>query len=139
MAAMGITVWLFWNSILLVITVAAVRAKRFPTVVLLTTIGLLLMWQHVAYTDVYYYGYRYGLPVQGNPFVLNATISYTDAQGHNITEYDWKTGKPGVKYISNRILATADEIVYVYVAWTGVFLINLASRLDKRRKKKGGG
>ena len=133
MAAIGITEWLFWNSILLVMTVAAIRAKKFPTVAVLTLISLFIMWQHVAYVDVYYRtGANGGIITSG--IILNNTISYTDSAGRNITEYRYSgTGinPAGIKFSTYVPLATDDEIVYVYIAWTCVLLINLASRLDR--------
>ena len=135
MASIGITEWLFWNSILLVMTIAAIRAKKFPTVAVLTLISLLIMWQHVAYVDVYYRATSNGaLPAVGQAVILNNTISYTDASGRNITEFRYtdKFTKPDGGVSGTYIpLATDDEIVYVYIAWTCVLLINLASRLDR--------
>jgi len=140
MAAMGITEWLFWNSILIVMTIAAIRAKKFPSVAVLTLISLLIMWQHVAYVDVYYRaGISGGTPISG--LFLNNTVSYIDSYGRNITEYRYSryfTDPDGIKLGTYYNLASADEIVYVYIAWTCILLINLASRLEviaNRRRK----
>jgi len=107
--------WLLINGIVMLLSIGAFKAKNFPASLLLSVIAGLFLFKF-AYTDVTY-------PI--HPVVANTT-EYVDASNNTITEYTYT-------YLET-VTLDKNDLIYPYMAWLGLLLINLGVWVDRMRR-----